>query len=120
MKKETVELLEKLADKLGTTSEYLWSVLVNQAYVNAIGEVIFILIATAFSYAMCKMHLHFMDRDNEYSYYEKEEVLGIPMIIGAIVMVLLIIGCICSVRSIVTGVLNPEYWALEQILETIK
>ena len=34
MNQETIELLKVLADKFGTTTEHLWSVLINQAFLS--------------------------------------------------------------------------------------
>ena len=41
MNDQTLELIRDLAEKLGTTTEHLWGVLVTQAYISGVGDVIF-------------------------------------------------------------------------------
>ena len=41
MNDQTLELIRDLAEKLGTTTEHLWGVLMTQAFISGIGDVIF-------------------------------------------------------------------------------
>lgn len=48
MNEQTVKLVEQLAQKLGTTTEYLWNVLIKQAPISAAIDMIYCLL-TPFS-----------------------------------------------------------------------
>jgi len=40
MNEDTIKLIRDLAEKFGTTSEHLWAVMVRQALISSIGEVV--------------------------------------------------------------------------------
>jgi len=123
---ETNQLLMQLAQKLGTTTEYLWSILVNQAPIAATTLLVQTIIVLIFGYFLYRMHIHLSkkrvdSRQNEYKlYWEYEEFASIPMIIGIVIFIILIIICFCSFDSVIYGYFNPEYWALKEILNSLK
>lgn len=108
MNKETVILLNELALKLGTTTEYLWGVLIKQAPISSISLTVFIALLCVTSFF-------------GFRWLQKPEIIrheAYP------VFLLVFAGCvfasfliICfSFESIIAGFLNPEYWALKEIL----
>lgn len=127
MEKETAALIEKLAAKLGTTTEYLWRVLIKQAPISACIDVVFILGWIIFCFALYRIHRHLMaelpepkqtyGRENLYAIHEGS--VAFPMIIGAFVAAVWGIVSAISISSIITALTNPEYWALQQILTTL-
>ena len=116
------ELLEKLADKLGTTSEYLFGVLVNQAPISALYSALYLILVLLGGYLLYKLHISFLKQDgNNCSLYSKYGVgIAIPMILSFIAWLVLFIKCFHSIENIMTGFLNPEYWALDEIMSLIK
>lgn len=114
-------LLEKLADKLGTTTEYLWSVLIDQALISAINGIVFIFITIVVTFFTLKYHIKFSkEASNGYSvYYNQEELLIVPMLFVGMVCIIMIIMSLITLSDIITALLNPEYWALEKILNKI-
>lgn len=121
MNDESLKLLEKLANKLGTTSEYLWAVLIKQAPVAAITEVFYIIFTIIFGVVLVKLHMHFSNDKNKISYDELDVALGAPMLIGFLLFVIFTFGAIFgSIPVIVNGFLNPEFWALDYVLNALK
>lgn len=107
MNESTEILIRELAEKLGTTAEHLWGVMVAQALVNASITAIIItalMIATGFFYKK----LPKFDDDN-----------GITIFLWGAwgwLAVISFISFMVEVPMIVTGFLNPEFWALKQLL----
>lgn len=127
MNENTAKLIESLAQKLGTTSEYLWGVLLKQAYVAATVTLIQTILTIAFGVVLYKLHKKFSKKrstnNSSYSnslYYKHEEALVIPMIIGALIWTIFFIAAFLCFGDIINGYFNPEYWALEQVLDKIK
>ena len=122
MKNQTTELLEKLAVQLGTTAEYLWSVLLVQARISAMTDLIFLILAILSGYLLYRTHRYLSQgtEDAHSIYYEKEEAVMIPMIIGLIIWITFFLVMFFSIGNIISGLFNPEYWALNKILNSIR
>jgi hypothetical protein len=119
---EMSKLLSQLADKLGTTTEYLWGVLIKQAPIDAITTLFQMLLVLLFGIGLWKVHrwLSKSEDDSDCSRYEEYEELAIaPMVIATIVFVILSIVCFFCITDVVNGFLNPEYWALDKILSKV-
>jgi len=56
MNDQTTKLLTDLSNKLGTTAEYLWGVLVRQAYVDGVISIIQNLLIVIFIITVYKVH----------------------------------------------------------------
>lgn len=112
-------LLEKLADKLGTTIEHLWNILIHQAYVEAfknIAIIAFFIIAEIliFKYTIkYNKGKSLEDIDND---FKSIAVIILSIIIS--VFTIAIIGCL--IPETVDAIFNPEYWALTHILKLIR
>ena len=121
MNNESTKLLEQLAEKMGTTVEYLWDILIYQAHIQAITVLIQFVIIFIATYFLFKLHIRFNKQtDDKHSvYYEHEEAVIIPMVFAGIVMAVLIIVAFFCISDIVNGFFNPEYWALQRILNTM-
>jgi hypothetical protein len=113
------EILEKLAEQLGTTTEYLWGILLKQAPIAATMEVIFTLITIIMGVALFRMNKYLSNDDNKVN-YDTHEFMYAPIIIGAIVFIVCAIGSLTCFDIIVNGYFHPEYWALEKIINSLK
>lgn len=122
MKNQTTELLEKLAVQLGTTAEYLWSVLIVQARISAITDLIFLILAIVSGYFLYRTHLYLgKEGEDMHSIYDrKDEAVIIPMFVGIIIWAIFFLVMFFSIGSIINGLFNPEYWALNKILNSIR
>ena len=121
MNDNTTKLIEQLAQKLGTTSQYLWNVLLKQAPIDATITLVQTLVILIFGYILFKLHKR-LSKEKDYNGYKEtgyahyEELAAFPMIIAAIAFTILIIFCFCCFSDIVNGYFNPEYWALNKVL----
>lgn len=115
-------LIEQLAKQFGTTSEYLWNVLISQAAISATISLIKIIAIIIFGIILYRLNKKFM-KSNEHGdslYAKHESALAVPMVIGAIAMLVFVFIAFYNFSNVITGYLNPEYWALEQVLDAIK
>lgn len=119
MNEHTAALLQGLAAKLGTTSEYLWAILLKQAPVYAY--------VALFQYAVTVLVLVALFRYRIQvgkfltTLCEETEALGvIGLIVIGIASIIWLLACVFAFESVVTAFVNPEYWALDKVLDTIK
>lgn len=112
MNEQTLQLIEKIALKLGTTAEHLWGVLVRQAPISgAIGLACDVALILAL-YAMWKKLLT-VDFDN----WNWDSDFGKSVMYGglAIATTILLVYAFGKLPTEIAGFINPEYWALKQI-----
>lgn len=124
MNDNATKLLELLAQKLGTTTEYLWMVLVKQAPVDATITLFQTVLIMMFGWFLYRKHKRLMVKKdyngyNETGYSHYEEVAYIPMIVGAIFFVIMSTVAFFCIQDIINGYFNPEYWALNKLLQTL-
>lgn len=117
-------LLDKLATKLGTTTEYLWKVLLVQAKISATNSLIFLVMAVVSGIILYRIHKRLAKPIPGKSYnnsrYEEDGELYIPiMIMAACIWVICSFFIITDITNIINGYFNPEYWALKEILNSI-
>lgn len=121
MTQEIMARIDALAAKLGVTSEYVWGILVKQAHVEAY-SLIFAAAITgllacvsgfAFRYAWKKL------TDPKLSWSDKDTYR--PVCAATVVpLVGLTTASLVNAYNAITPLLNPEYWALQQVLEVLK
>lgn len=121
MNQQTAELLEKLATKLGTTSEYLWKVLIKQAPISATTTLFQTLLVVAFGVVLYKLHKRFSEPKDKYenSLYEDSSNLQLVMGVLTFIFVILAITSFFFIEDVINGYFNPEYWALDRILHSL-
>ena len=119
---ELTPLLEKLAENLGTTTEYLWGILMKQAMISAISDLIFMAIVAVAGYYAFKAHVYMSGKEEgEYdNRYEDNLALaiGVVVIIGAVFICS--IGAISSIPNIINGFFHPEFWAFDYIMDILR
>lgn len=110
MNEQTAKLIEKLAEKLGTTAEHLWGVLVQQAYIDSVTKLTgiifsFIILCAILALFPKLKRMDFIEEGDFYHY--------VVLILFAFVLI-----CYASSEAsiIIAGFVNPEYWALKQVL----
>lgn len=118
MNEQTTKLLEQLAAKLGTTSEYLWGILIRQAFVSATTTVIQCAIIWIACYVAYRLHISFSNDDNKMSYYNHDWLVAL-MLTATVILSILLIVSLFSIEDIINGYFNPEYWALNRVLESV-
>jgi hypothetical protein len=107
-----------LSEKLGTTAEHLWIVLVKQSYNLAIGNaviVIFACMAIFVAFHMAKVWQKKIVDDG----WNKEGwggVIAIRIIVGIIGLIVIT----ANTMNMIQRLINPEYYALATVLNYIK
>lgn len=121
MNEQTAKLVEQLAQKLGTTTEYLWSVLLRQAPISALTDLIYFVLVCIGGVFILKAHKNF-SKENERrdSKYYDNDALAPIMIVVVVIWTVLFLAAFFSIGNIVNGFFNPEYWALDEILSSLK
>jgi ABC-type phosphate transport system permease subunit len=105
------------------SSDYLWGVLIKQAYVDAIVDLILLIIVAYLGIVLWKTHIWLSGEwkgETHSRYQELEEEAVFPMIIGAVMWIIIMAVNCSNISNIVTGFINPGYWALNKILHFIK
>ena len=115
----TTELVKQLSNQLGTTTEYLWSILINQAPIDATISLIQILIIVLIGFFLLKAH-NYLSNDTKELSYDNNDIIGIFMTSAVIIYAILLIGAICMISDVINGYFNPEYWSLNRILNALK
>lgn len=119
MNKETTELLNQLAIKLGTTIEHLWEILIRQAFISGIIDIFQYICIGVASYYFIKYHYKISKNNKMDEGYDNGGVFVMMLTIGAILGIISIVAFF-SIHDTITGFINPEYWALDKILDKIK
>ena len=106
--------LAVLAEKLGTSVDHIWEILVRQARISATVDLI-----QYAAVAICAMlwWRYKASASAEDWSYAGPKAVGIAAS-GAVMLVLIVICFICFGNTI-SALLNPEYWALQKILGAI-
>ncbi len=118
---KTVEtLLRDLASQLGTTTEYLWRVLVAQAPIDSIITLLQFSLVFPLAYLYYKWFKYAITNWNQINRDDLELFHGNGLIIAGIGLMILIIAFIVIIPATLTGFLNPEYWALDKLLDVLK
>lgn len=129
MKEELLTRLDALAEKLGTTGEYLWEVLVRQAEIQVYQDlltsaVLFICggVLLALGLYLLKQSTSYVWGGNEDSYTTmsgraNRKTGAFFSWAGSLFFLILSLS---HAASLLTPLLNPEYWALKQVLEVLR
>lgn len=118
MNDKTNQLIEQLAQTLGTTTKYLWSVLLKEAPIDATISLLLFVAVIIFGLVLWKIHKKLMKKDiNDITLYEEYDLSAtVPMGFALFILTALVFACFFNVGDIVNGYFNPEYWALHTLL----
>jgi len=125
MDDKTAALLEKLADKLGTTSEHLWGVLTTQAQISGAVDLAVIVAATLAAGVATRIvwRKSSIGVDSEGRYlaaeWSEEKIFFARLAAGGLVLTAAAL-ILTSAHSVASAFLNPEYWALKQVLGILR
>lgn len=117
---ELLKRLDLLAAKLGTTAQYLWGVYVKQAQVEVVCSLITILICllVCAGVAVALFKLRALPWTDSYG---EPTVAGVLRgLLGGSIAAVAFTIIVCTVSGLPTLLLNPEYWALQQIVAALK
>ena len=114
MDEKTLQALTALATKLGTTAEYLWGVLLKQAPITGAMS---LLMMAAWA-VVCVLLVRYVRRNTSGNKPRwTDEAARLFAWIGVcIVCAMSALVVSIEIGGAVTAIVNPEYWALRQIL----
>lgn len=121
MDEKTLEALTAIATKLGTTTEYLWGVLLKQAPIAGVIDLILTVawVAGAFiwyRYVLRKTTPPKATEDKRHQYADwTDEAAFFSWASVALVTVLAAAVVTGTLETTVAALANPEYWALKKI-----
>lgn len=112
--------IDVMAVKLGIAAEHLWEIMVRQAIISGVIELItlgiFTMIVGIYFRAFIEKRL--------YDRVESEPTpAGVAVIVATIIVVIMTIAVLvqfCELGGIVTKIFNPEYWAYQSLLGNLK
>ncbi len=117
MSNEIVKVLDLLAERFGTTVEYLWQVMITQAYISAIYNLVGLLISIGFLFFVIKKTPNWIRKAND----NYDVMYTLTLVFSwMFVMVTILYYTIEGIAIIITGIFNPEYLALQKILELLQ
>lgn len=128
MDHNTLQALTALANKLGTTADQLWAVLLAQAPIDAAISVVQALICIGVTagwlllvYRKTRMH-EVAGSSGRYTYADTEwtgEAAFFAWVAGFVLLVFSLVTASYAIRQATVAVLNPNYWALTQVLKAL-
>jgi len=109
------ELLKELSLSLGTTSEFLWAVLIKQAFISGVVNIIqyiLIIISCLVWWFVCKK-VSIKIKDS----WEQENYIWLG--IGWVFLFVIVVIAAFNLQNTVAAFINPEYWAFDYIMSSI-
>ena len=117
MTDQIMEILRVLAEKFGTTTEFLWGIMVRQAYVVGISQILAFVMAGLFVFAWNRYVWSIRLPEDPQEDRGGDKTFGIMMVrlfgvVGACMWAMMFL---CGLTEITTALFNPEYWAIKQV-----
>jgi amino acid permease len=113
---QLVEALRPVAAKLGVAAEHLYGVLVKQALVDSISNIMgWGLFAGFVIYIGYRLRLYAEKNKGELSTTDQEGWTAVGWVVttfGVIVMAI-------TIGSNISGILNPEYFAIKELMDAV-
>ena len=118
------EMLQALADKFGTTVEHLWSVMLTQAPISATINLLVIIGWAAISiWGFLLIQKKTTEPEGGAEWPEdgyqsaewKEEGAVLAWVLWAIIALATVLIGGAELENIITGYVNPEFWALMKL-----
>ena len=126
MEEKAFEYIDAIAANLGVAAEHVYGALLKQAMVSGLRSVVYIIICLAVSYLIIKMFKRIYSdvKEGEDSIFVDSFGISLggvfAIIIGGVAIIILFFAIMADIGNATTALLNPEYWALKEILNTIK
>lgn len=116
MNEQTIKLIEELSVKFGVGAEMLWASLLKQAPMSATIDLIVSAIFVAFSVAIFLAIVRFYKSWKEYENSDLFPIMVFMAFLGLFFVIFTILGVGYSLQTNIAAFINPEYWALKQLI----
>lgn len=114
-------VVQELAKSLSVPAEYVYKVLVKQSVVESITWLVLFIISIILMIPFIKMSSIIYDWDNMTDKYNNDKSGSlIPSLLSLIIGIIIFILALFNINIIIQGFVNPEYKAIETIINAIK
>lgn len=116
MNSELEHILTLLAERFGTTVNHLWEVMIRQAYISAgvhIFQLVVVVVGFIYGYKLFNWLREERETADDEFYYDMG-VIALATLSGFTAVI-----AFFSLPDLATKLFNPEYWALQQILDAL-
>lgn len=126
MEDKAFEYIDAIAANLGVAAEHVYGALLKQSMVSGLRSVLYIIICLAVSYVIIKMikRIYSDVKEGEDGIFVDSYGISLggvfALVFGGIAIILIFFAIMSDISNATTALLNPEYWALKEILDTIK
>lgn len=116
MNEETIKLIETLAAKFGTTTEYLWGALVKQAPISGVCDtIICVVLIVGLIVSARILKSKFTELEDGFTDWREDFMVPAWITWSVVAFIVGLIVC-CSFPTTIAAFVNPEYWALKQLI----
>lgn len=119
MEDKIIGILQTLADKLCTTVDHLWGVLVVQAKVAALTQGLETAVIGLITFLLWRLRTKMLVQKNRDHYGEYNIAVYLYLIAMSACVIVFGINLFVFIEVASKAILNPEYWALTQILHLV-
>lgn len=116
MNDQTTKLITDLAAKLGTTADHLWGVLIRQAPISAAVNAVVLLVLLTVCTVLWVLSARRLTNPKKVD----EAPTLILTVMAACMSFCLAVMSFVVVDGVASGFFNPEYWALKEVLGSIR
>jgi len=109
-------ILQQLADKLGVASEVLWQALLKQAAINAYYRIFVVALTLPLIVIGVRMFFKYNAMRNAATTWTDREYAENYMLGGIALFAIPMLLDLALMGGVFTRLLNPEYWAIQQIM----
>lgn len=121
---EVTNVLRELAVELGTTTEYLWEVTVKQGKVASfkgiLWGIVFCILGILTSGSIFRAFVNSYKKDKAAGGNPDGDWVAAGIVLTLVSLVIFAFITRHNINEAIDGSMNPEYWALETILDKIK
>jgi len=109
------KLLSELALSLGTTSEFLWSILIKQAFISGVIDIVqyVLIIMGCWGWWLVTKRVSAKIEDS----WEEENYIWVAIV--WVFLLALVLSIFFNIQNTVASFINPGYWALDHIMSNI-
>ena len=114
MSEEILKVIDALTEKLGATGDHLWEILVGQALVSGITDVLICILLITVGVVSLKFVKKKTSGGDAAEW--TGEAVGFAWSVWSISTFIIMLMVIVSGSGAITALFNPEYWALTHII----
>ena len=120
--KDVKGIVKELASSLQTTSEKVYKILIKQAFVESVVDLILFIGFIVVSICFSRLWLRIRDVriSNDRTRYDDPTILEVLAFALLIVCLISIIVYLCNLNTIIMGIINPEFKVVDYLISNLK